>query len=116
MDINALKKFIANKSPKKHLAESTIPKAVQAYLSAGSTLTMPYGMAYDAGSAVAAHPEVQKYLDHIRSTMKTGDKKSNQAYVDAHRRLPNEVLAKVAKDFGTDTNKIALMYSAYTAD
>lgn len=115
MDIKLLKQYIANKSPKKTLSESSVPNAVRKYLETPYS-QHTYGTAYDAGSAVANHPAVREYHAHVHATMKSGDKKSNAEYVKAYHNIPIDVLNKVAKDFGTTALKVSSMYSAYTMD
>ena len=111
MDIKALKQFIANKSTKRPLNES-VPPAIQKYKTQKET----YGLAYDAGEAVSRHPAVQQYFDHVHKTMPTGDRESNAAYVAARRRLPKDVVDKVAKDYDIDANTVRSVYGTFTQD
>jgi hypothetical protein len=118
MDTKLLKQFIANKSPKKQLiAESTVPKAVLAYLNTPYS-QHTYGTAYDAGSEVAGHPAVKAYHAQVHKELGSlpSSRANNDNYVRAYHTIPKDVLNKVAKDFGTTADKIAGMYGSYARD
>lgn len=112
MDIKLLKQYIANKSTKKTLSESSVPNAVRKYLETPYS-QHTYGTAYDAGSEVASHPAVREYHAHVSATMRS---KSNAEVVKAYHSIPKDVLDRVAKDFGTTAYEVASMYRSYTQD
>lgn len=115
MNINLLRQYLANKAPKKNISEASVPPAIRKYVETPYS-QHTYGTAYDAGSEVASHPAVQKYLEHVKKTMPSGSRKENEAYVKAVKTLPADVASKVAKDYGINSSTVYAAYSAYTSD
>lgn len=113
MDMKLFKQHLA-RHQKINLTES-VPNAIQKYKEAKRG-EITFGIAYDAGSAVASHPAVREYLNHVSKTYPGGSREANQAHVRATLNLPDEVAQKVAKDFGMEPIQVHSAYRAYTSD